>query len=987
MSSSELEDIIDGPEPDPTPEIAPDGDSAAADADAIPLKKRAKPLRLKAAVAFPMLFLVSGLCYFFMIDGILADQLVAQAQSYAGEHGQAEVGKVRFSIFGPKLHIENLRAWQDLPDGEREVAYLGEADLDIEFWPLLERRLVVNDISATEIRLQEPWKPESEAPADDVPTDTNQPELNDYLEKLKEILQSEELRDLRDWLEKLKEYQQDQEAEPPISSPTEEPEIGPSGRAWYVEEALAAEDAQPQVVIKNASLDELAFSWGDEGEAAFAHKVTDLKLSAESVTSDPVVYKLPMKFKAAGNLNGDAARRVELGLTLRFDPDELVQLEQVDGAAGIKSLDISSFVDPGLFGNTLTDASLTLTHFASGHQEFSGRTRLQVSGAVQPPGFARPANASFSIWFGGFDSATPGAAFLPSGVSVQVEDFPLKHVLSMAGESPIPLKDNNATVSFGTCDAQGNYATPESALSWHNGIKVHLRLQVKGLEFADPQGELAGLPGTFIARGLNRVVEGMGGLDVIVGFEGSKDRIALDLERPGLRGFIDAVINALSLTAPDIESMIELPFEISSNTSFGLVSVNADGSRRDPRLALDGEARHDMNDLRVSLNLLDLKVSPKAGQKTVLGLPATDFCRAFNAFMVGLGPQGLSLRTRLMNAEGNFSPALESPGIRGIVDSMAGALSYSGQQINTQFDLPLVVSPNADIQCESVDAQGKVRTLGSAGADSDSLAELRLRLRASNFTVSPKPGQNTILGLPAKEFCNSFNTFLLAQAPQGLAIDWKLLDAAGNFAPEMKQPGTRGLLDGVVNTLKYNGSQLNSNFNLPFKLADNATIAPSSIEPNGKVRTLSGPQSASNDLNSLTIAVVLKDGYAEKKPGVDTIFGIPADYFLFAWNKLQASFGQNGMGMRLRLFNDNGEYAPALTAPTEQDLVKMVGATVGIGDFQKEFAKIAEKFTDEFPAFQKEGLKVAKQIAEGKFKAPEVPKLPDTKIPKFPWDK
>ncbi|MCZ7606058.1 MAG: hypothetical protein M5U25_08275 [Planctomycetota bacterium] len=102
--------------------------------------KRAGPLRLKAAVTLPLLFGAAALAYWFMIDDILAEQLVAQAKTYAGEHGEAEVANVRFSIFGPQLRIENLRAWQALPDGtEHEVAYLGEAKLDLEFWALLER--------------------------------------------------------------------------------------------------------------------------------------------------------------------------------------------------------------------------------------------------------------------------------------------------------------------------------------------------------------------------------------------------------------------------------------------------------------------------------------------------------------------------------------------------------------------------------------------------------------------------------------------------------------------------------------------------------------------------------------------------------------------------------------------------------------------------------------------------------------------------------
>ncbi|MCB9893740.1 MAG: hypothetical protein H6839_04780 [Planctomycetes bacterium] len=1107
MSSSETE-----------PQAAPEAELPKA-------PKKVRFLRLKAAVALPLLFGVAIIVYWLMIDGVIADQLVAQGKAYAGKGGEAQVGRVHFSIFGPKLEIDEMRVWQDLGDGrEHEVAYLGSAKLDIEFWPLLERRFVVNDIRATAIRYQGPRKEKAEPETADVPTDTNQPELNDYLKQVKDILQSEEIDSLRDWMEKLHEYMEEKEA-PPDEEPSEPPppqeepeELGPSGRASYVEEALGAIDAEPTVVIKHASLDELAVTFGREDKNRFAYKVTDLELSAESVSSDPVLYKQPMLVKAAGNLDGLAERRVELGLTVRFDPKDLVTLEQVDGTAGIKTVNISSLVDPKVFGGTLSDARLMVTHFASDHAEFSGRTRLQLSGSIQPPNFKNTAKASFSLWFGGFRGTTTASAFLPSGISVQVEDFPLNPILDLAGGSPLKLANDQATISFGTVDSNGRYATPESALSWHDGIKVHMRLQVKGLSFADPEGDLAGLPGTFVTRGLNRVIDGMGGLDVIVGFQGSKNRIALDLEKPGLRAFIDAVINALTLTAPEIKSLIDLPFEVSSSATFGLASMNADGTVRDPKLSLDGEARHDLNDLRVGLNLRDTTIAPKPGQTSIIGLPANDFCRAFNAFMATLGPDGLSIRTRIMNEAGTFSPALESPGLRGIVDALAGVLSYSGQQMNTQFKLPFKLSPNAMIQCESVETDGTVRTLRSPGADSDDFKNLRIRLRASNFTVSPKPGepnilglpaedfcqafnnfitaqgdgglafdwgildkqgnfapellspgtrgivdsiagtlqytgaqlnsrfnlpltiapqtvikcesvdtsgnprtlrssgadshdlgnfrlrlraanftvspkagQGTILGIPAKEFCTAFNSFVAAQGTKGVALDWALLDAQSNFSPALKQPGTRGLVDGIVSTLRYTGVQLNDNFNLPFKLMDTANITASSIEQDGKVRRIDGPDSGSNDLKGLTIAVVLKEGFAAKKDGVNTILGIPADYFTFAWNKLQASYGPTGMPMRLRLFNEKGEYAPGLLAPTETELIKQIGTMVGIGDFKKDFTKLAEKYANDFPAFQKDGLKVAKDIAEGKFKAPELPKDPPKdppiEIPKLPWGK
>ena len=268
-------------------------------------RKRAGLLRLKAAVILPLLFAGAALVYFLMIDGIIADQLVAQARAHAGQNADAQVGNVRFSIFGPDLKVEDYQIWQTLPDGTRhEVLFLREANLDIEFWPLLERRLVVNDVSATEIRVQEPWSPpEEDQPGEsDVPTDTNQPKLNDYLKQIKDILNSEELKDLQDWIEKLQEYTKEKQEPIPEEAPetTEEtePVLGPAERAWYVREALAREEATPRVVVKNASLAELAFAWADETGATFAHRVTDLQLSAQSVSSDPIAYKLPMEFIA-----------------------------------------------------------------------------------------------------------------------------------------------------------------------------------------------------------------------------------------------------------------------------------------------------------------------------------------------------------------------------------------------------------------------------------------------------------------------------------------------------------------------------------------------------------------------------------------------------------------------------------------------------------------------------------------------------------------
>ncbi len=908
-------------------------------------------------------------------------------------------------------------------------------------------------------------------------------------------------------------------------------------------------------------------------------------------------------------------------------------------------------VDTALFGDTLYDCGISLTHFSSGHVDYASRTRLMISGGIAPPGFDKPGKASFSLWFGGYRSDKVWTAFVPSGIGLQVENFPLQGLAKMIGGSPLPLQQGPATISFGTCDAQGNFGTPEAAMTWHDGIKVRLRLNIQGMRFAETKEALGGAPGALVVKGLNRVLDGLGGLDVIVGFEGSKSRIALDLQRPGLRAFFDAIVNALEVNTQDLEGLVELPFALDGNARIGLASVNADGSKRDPKLTISGEARHDLNDLRVALNLSGVNLQPKAGQDKILGLPAQDFCRAFNAFLGQEG--GLQLRTRIFDAKGSFSPALESPGVRGLVDALAGVLSYSGAQINSQFDLPMTISPEATVRCASVDADGTVRGLHSAGADSDSLSGLRLvlktdklrvapkpgqstiwglpaadfcaafndfantpdgaglaftfgifddkavfapslvspgarglvdalagvmrysgaainsqfklpvninadavirlqsvnpdgsvrglaspgadsmnlsglrlrlqsdnlkvspkpgestvwglpaaefceafnsfatseggkglaftfavmdaqntfspslvspgarglvealagvlsysgaqvnqkfslpvsvpaetrfrvssvdekgsarglnspgaesmkldglrlRLGGANFVVSPKAGQSTVLGLPANEFCTAMNSYIAAQGERGLAMDFAVLDDKGQFSPALKSPGVRGLMDSVVGTLKYSGKQLNQSFGLPFELIDVASAEFQSVDAAGKPRTMASPGADSSDLKDFRVFLILKNGFCAKKKGVETVMGVPADYFTFAWNKLQSGVQPGGMPLTLRLFDDKGAYSPGIVKPDEKDTIKLLGSAVGIDDFAKNFGQLATKYADNFPDFQKRGIDAAKDIGSGKIKLPgtgekkpdekpeEKPKLPDIPKVKLPWEK
>lgn len=911
-----------------------------------PAPKKPGVLRLKAAVALPLLFGAAALAYWLFVDGMVRDQLVAQSISYAGKGGNAEVENVTFSIFGPQLKVSKLRTWQNLEGGkEHEVIWVKEAVFDVEFWPLLERRVVVNQLTASQVRWRSPIRDEPEPEITGAPpTDTSNPTLNDYLGKAQEVLNSEELRQALDWIEKLEEYTQENQAEPGQAPPSNEPapasnqvvesepELGAAERAPYVTEALSKEGAKPTFVLRKAGLDELAITWGSAKKERFARKVTDLLLSAEDVSSDPVAYGKPMQFKAEGNLDGEAARRVTLGLAIEFDAQSLIKVEQVNGIAGIKTLSLKGLVDTDLFGETLTDVGISISHFSGTHTEFPRRTRLMLQGGILPKGFDKPGKASFSLWFGGYAGGKTWTAFVPSGIGVQVENFPLQGVLKLAGGSPLPLEDGPATISFGTCDAAGNFGTPDAAMTWHDGFKVRLRLNVQGLRLKETGDALGGAPGALVAKGLNRVLEGMGGLDVIVGFEGSKDRIALGLERPGLRAFFDAIVNALEVSASDLEGFVELPFAVDGDAKVGLASVNADGSKRDPKLNLSGETRHDLNDLRVSFNLKGVNLKPRAGQSTILGLPAEDFCRAFNAFLGQEG--GLALRTRIFDAQGAFSPALESPGIRGLVDAMAGVLNFSGAQINTQFKLPLTIEPEAVIKCASVNADGTVRGLASPGADSDSLKDLRLVLKTENLRVSPKPGESTIWGLPAADFCSAFNEFANSPDGKGLAFTFGLFDNNATFAPALLSPGARGLVDSLAGFLRYSGQALNTQFNLPVNVNQDAVVRLASVDGDGSVRGWNSPGAEAMSLSGLRISLRSENLVVSPKPGQTSVWGLPAADFCTAFNAFAATDDGKGLAFTFGMFDDKAVFAPSLISPGARGLVDALAGVMSYSGTQ-----------------------------------------------------
>ena len=1103
--------------------------------------KKVRLLRLNAIMALPILILPALLAYYFMIDGVVREQVLAQSVSLAGYNGNAEVESVSFTIFGPKLRISELRAFQDIDGKRHEVLYVGEAHFDVEFWPLLERRLVVNELTASRIKYESPLPPPpppagtgagggTTAP-EESPPETANDYVNDYLKKVDEFLKSDEYRQGKEWLEKLRHYMDERAAEEEAARLRGEVPMEPglAGRAPYVLAEMRKRGDPPSVIVKNAGIRELEFVLGSAGNKQLGSKLSNVELTAQSVTSDPVSYRLPMEFKAGGDLDGDKNRRVELGLVVRFDPVDLVKLEQVKGAFTIARLPLEGLVDTSSFGEVLDSAELSLVHYASEHAGMGGRTRLLVSGAITPPGFSlpgKPSKLTVSLWFGGFPQEQKFGAFLPSGLGISVENMALDRLLEKAGGFPLPLT-KGATFSFGTCDERGLFDTPQAAVTWHNGFRLFLRLNFQNLRFDESaaKGKQAlGLPADLLAKGLNRVLDGMSKdgrqFELIAGFSGKAKEFRFGIERPGLRTFVDACINALYLTGDDIKGLVELPFEVTKDGTIGLSSVDKTGARRAPVFDVDQANTEGLSDLRVSLSLAGLTIAPKAGQQSIAGLPADEFCSAFNTFMANQGDGGVRFRCRVFNDRGtlspalespglrglvdalvsvfsysglqlnqkynlpftlpddlkaqlrsvnadgsmrsfssngadsdsladlrismnvdnarispktgegkifglpardfcdafnrfsaaqsgslkltlrafdaktSFSPALESPGTRGLVDAVIGAFSYSGRELNERFSLPFLVNESTTAKLESVGADGSVRTISSPGSEGSDLSDLRVALNLLNAQISPKPGQDKILGLPAKEFCAGFNQYSEKRKNEPLRLTLRVFDGQNSFSPALESPGTRGLLDAVINTLTFSGKQINETFDLPFTVHELSSLRSMSVTADGKPRDEKSPGNEASDLKNLHVMAFVTNLYAVKKPGQDKILGIPADYFLFAWNAFVSSFPPTGFPLTFRVFDDAGKFEPSLAGPSTQVLLTMLGNSVGISAFEKNFGQIDAKFKNAFEAFKKGDMSkvgdIGKAVKDGKdIEIPkeipkEVPKeLP--KLPKLPW--
>jgi hypothetical protein len=131
--------------------------------------------------------------------------------------------------------------------------------------------------------------------------------------------------------------------------------------------------------------------------------------------------------------------------------------------------------------------------------------------------------------------------------------------------------------------------------------------------------------------------------------------------------------------------------------------------------------------------------------------------------------------------------------------------------------------------------------------------------------------------------------------------------------------------------------------------------------------------------------------YAVKKPGVDKILGIPADYFTFAWNAFMASVsGAQGFPFTFQLLDSSGKFSLALVEPGPQVMLTILGNALGVAMFEKNYAQVDTKYKNAFESFKKGDISkagdLAKTVKTGKDIGGVVEPPKDVpKLPKLPW--
>ncbi|NUQ35839.1 MAG: hypothetical protein HUU29_12975, partial [Planctomycetaceae bacterium] len=621
-------------------------------------------VRWKAILLLPLpIALFAGL-YVIFGDTLAQSAMDAALSASLGEHTRIKDYQVSFSVFGPKLTVENLECFhpdKKLSKGKtaEEVKALPDEDwnpifafkrlnADVDFLALLAGRVWINDFEFSGLRVyprnfskvKEPDEPEEQK----TPT-TPIESVTELLQQVEDIRNNEWIRQAME----LVEGDEEQESEEERLARELRESVPPS--PTYIMDELS-KLGQPAFLSKKGSINDLELNFHRKhfkptGNERSMHSLTQTSLTVENVSSSPKEWGRFITATGFGLVNGKEGERIDLSFAINYSDAPEDALKPTYGSIASDTLKFAK-----LFGESLTKVKAGFYSYTADHPTAKGASVVRLGGQLANLG----SRAELSLWLDG-----DGKQGTKAALGLKVDDLPVDKVLGQLGDLPFDFEPG-MKASLMSCNADGRTIgdapdNPSTCLRLTGDqLEMHLMLNLTGVRLKPIKGKkILGIPSERFVPAFNEGIatlqDDKGRVPLQVGFSGGASNLSFGLERPGTRGLVLLVIGAMELGVADVAGRTDIGgIVFEDNMVLDLVAPpDVDTAERD---------RHDLKDIGCRAILKNAMLDPKKQPKKIAGMDSQYFVFAWNKFMGK--SEGVPIAdVTLFDSKENFSPSMK----------------------------------------------------------------------------------------------------------------------------------------------------------------------------------------------------------------------------------------------------------------------------------------------------------------------------------------
>jgi|GEM_PF-6581915 len=829
----------------------------------IELDKKRGPIRWKAAAAIPFVFVS-----FVLIGWILGDSMAEEAIRSAmiegfGPSTHVEMDDVSFSIFGPKLSVENLRVYQPTkslyfnaedPDFDllaeqmeglsedyahddwSEILAMGTLNVDVDFWPLLSghfygnldlRDALVQPDNINPMDAPKPGTPPSAGgsggaggaagaggtgtgtgAAEEAPEDSEVDSLNEIMDEFEKWRNDP-------WVQRGIEYAKDwrESRDEEGESEAEIRERNLKARSMlpaspaYIMEAMAG-NMRPNFLLREIKAGQMDVKFG---RSTHKHKLGESKdegvLTVRNVSSDPVLWG---EFISAEG---------KLGSALTAEVNYSKKAED-QGKPSKIHVALSDGLLDGVFGKGLTEARAGLLLFEEPRQLSGGMTSTDVfnlSGNVSGGSF------DASLWIprrGGFGA-----------LGFAMRDVPLDEIAKGLGDLPFGFTPGmTGTITTCTPDGKGVYSADDPSSCFvvgKDGVSVTLSLKFSGGGLTPKAGQsVLGIPGEDFCEFFNAWLLRQGEAEFRFQLDTNADGSPFKLLYPGDRWLVDSLIDSASITGAKLSQWGGSSIKFAADGNVALRSVDLASKNR---LSDSGEPLSDDNADRMSDSLGSLRaraVMKELRVEEFFGSPVNTTLPEARVYV------------KFFEADGAFAPEVDG-GMRGLADAVLTSMDASSETLSGWMNFGMSFAKGGEVDLTSIDLMGQPRTWDSDGAERNDMNNMRASADLKGLVVTNFFGVSTNTTLP------------------DMLIGLRVLDEKGKFSPSLESGSRRPIVLALASNLEWKLSDLTGkNELLGLKFNDDMRVG---LIPLEEEKTPGVPAASGPGLANLTFNVVLKN--------------------------------------------------------------------------------------------------------------------------------